>query len=76
MNAPAVALWQPRHPQVRVALAQELLALFEPDRLRDLVEDGVRLKGNIFLGVFVRAIDSSSYSTSALVFLARRVRGS
>ena len=57
VNAPAVALWQRRYPKVRVALAQELLALFEPDRLRDLMEDRVYVKGNIFLGVLVRTID-------------------
>jgi hypothetical protein len=39
-----------------VALAQELHALFEPDRLRGFMEDRVYVKGNIFLGVFVRTI--------------------
>src|SRR5204863_1907822 len=57
MNAPPVALRQGRHAKVRVAPAQELLALFRPVGLRDVMKDGVHLKGNVFFGVRVRMLD-------------------
>src|SRR5262249_29750673 len=57
MKAPAVALCQRRHPKMRVALAQELLAVCGPDGFWDVMEDGVRLKGDIFFGVLVRMLE-------------------
>src|SRR5437764_11168675 len=57
MNSPPVALRQRRHAKVRVALAQELLAFVRPVGLRDVMEDGVHLKGNVFFRVPVRMLD-------------------
>src|SRR5436189_6444806 len=57
MHSPPVTLRQGRHAKVRVALAQELLAFLRPTGLRDVMEDGVHLKGNVFFGVPVRMLD-------------------
>src|SRR4029450_3610381 len=70
VNAPAVALGQRRHPQVRVSLAQELLAFFRPAGLRDVMEDGVHRKGNVFFGVRVRMADEQLVLDHGLRLLA------
>src|SRR5512133_2149395 len=70
MNAPAVALRQRRHAKVRVALAQELLAFFRPAGLRDVMEDGVHLKGNVFFGVCVWMLDEELILDRCLRLLA------
>src|SRR5438105_8011244 len=57
VDSPPITLRQRRHTKVRVALAQELLAFLRPAGLRDVMEDGVHLKGNVFFGVRVRMLD-------------------
>src|SRR5919197_847934 len=70
MNAPAVALCQRRHAKVRVALAQELLTFFRPPGLRDVMEDGVHRKGDVFFGVRVRMLDEQLVLDDRLRLLA------
>src|SRR5439155_22774220 len=70
MNAPPVALRQGRHPKVRVALAQELLAFCRPLAFRYVMEDGVHLKGNVFFGVRVRMLDEQVVLDHCLRLLA------
>src|SRR2546426_7359999 len=70
MSSPPVTLRQGRHAKVRVALAQELLAFFRPAGLRDVMEDGVHLKGNVFFGVCVRMLDEQLVLDHCLRFLA------
>src|SRR5439155_3062921 len=43
--------------KVRMALARELFAFCRPAGLGDVMEDGVDLEGNVFLGVHVRMLD-------------------
>src|SRR5216684_412583 len=57
VDAPAVALGERRHAKMRVALAQELLPFCRPGRLRDVMEGGVHLKGNVLFVVRVRMLD-------------------
>src|SRR5206468_6651800 len=45
VDAPAVALREGRHAEVRMSLAQELLAFCPPDPLWDVVEDREDAKG-------------------------------
>src|SRR5439155_11075779 len=56
VDSPPVALRQRGHAKVRVALAQELLAFLLPAGLRDVMEGGVHLEGNVFFGVCVRML--------------------
>src|SRR5918996_1539775 len=70
MNPPPVALCQRRHAKVRVALARELLTLFRPAGLRDVMEDGVHLKGDVFFGVRVRMRDEQLVLDHCLRLLA------
>src|SRR5438876_1447787 len=70
MNSPPVTFRQCRHAKVRVALAQELLAFFRPAGLRDVMEDGVHLKGNVFFGVHVRMLDEQLVLDDCLCLLA------
>src|SRR5262249_29341081 len=51
VDSPAVAFRERRDAKVRVALAQESLALSGPARPRDVVKGGIHLKGNVLLGV-------------------------
>src|SRR4029453_7197404 len=70
MNAPAVTLWQRRHPKVRVAFAQEPLAFRGPDGFGGVVQHGVRLKGNVFFAVRVRMLDEQLVLDNCLRLLA------
>src|SRR5438067_11599528 len=70
MNSPPVALRQRRHAKVRVALAQELLAFVRPAGLRDVMDDGEHLKGNVFFGVRVRMLDEQLVLDHCLRLLA------
>src|SRR6266508_2797484 len=70
MDSPPVALCHCRHAKVRVALAQELLAFFRPAGLRDVMEHGVHLKGNVFFGVCVRMLDEQLVFDHCLRLLA------
>src|SRR6184192_898450 len=70
MHSPPVTLRQRRHAKVRVAVAQERLAFFRPAALRDVMEDGVYLKGNVFFGVCVRMLDEQLVLDHCLRLLA------
>src|SRR2546430_13825790 len=70
MNSPPVTFRQCRDAKVRVALAQELLAFLRPAGLRDVMEDGVHLKGNVFFGVRVRMLDEQLVPDHCLRLLA------
>src|SRR5207248_10417867 len=70
MHSPPVTLRQRRHAKVRVALAQELLAFVRPAGVRDVMEDGVHLKGNVFFGVCVRMLDEQLVLDHCLRLLA------
>src|SRR5207253_11367293 len=57
VDTPAIALGERRHAKVRVALAQELLPFCRPSRLREVMEGGVNMKGNVLFVVCVRMLD-------------------
>src|SRR5262249_26690644 len=57
MNAPSVALAERRHLKVRVALAQERLAVLQPAPFRDAMQHGVHLESDVFFGVRVGMVD-------------------